>query len=171
MEMILTPKIEAGAKANLMTSQNLSPDAKRLFDEYIRADNAGEDADLSKFTDLVDADRASALCAFVLERLDDEKAEDIIAIDLEGKSEIAEAMIIASGRSGRHVSGVSEKIQRSLKSIGYKDLRIQGRPACDWVLVDAGDIIIHLFRPEVREFYNLERIWSEAARAPAVESQ
>jgi len=106
------------------------------------------------------------LLDYVLARLEEEKAGDIVSISLEGKSEIADTMVIASGRSARHVSAVADKLLQSLKQAGMQDIKVEGQPACDWVLIDAGDVIIHLFRPEVREFYNLERIWSETARAP-----
>lgn len=109
--------------------------------------------------------RLDALREYILARLDDEKAEDIKTIDLAGKSEIADTMIIASGRSARHVGAIANKIQMAFKNARVLDSKVEGQPACDWVLIDAGDIIVHLFRPEVREFYNLERIWSEAARA------
>ncbi|MEL6379962.1 MAG: ribosome silencing factor [Pseudomonadota bacterium] len=102
---------------------------------------------------------------YLLARLEEEKTADITPISLDGKSEIADTMIIASGRSARHVSATADKILRSLKEAGLKEVKVEGKPACDWVLIDAGDVILHLFRPEVREFYNLERIWSEAARA------
>ncbi len=120
---------------------------------------------------LTGKERINALRSYILDRLDDEKAEDIVMIDLDGKSEIADAMIIASGRSARHVSAIANKIQQALKHTGIPDSKIEGQPACDWVLVDAGDIIVHLFRPEVRDFYNLERIWSEAARAPVASGE
>ncbi len=115
--------------------------------------------------------RIKALRAYILERLDDEKAENITTIDLAGKSEIADTMIIASGRSARHVGALAHKVQLAFKEAGVLDSKIEGQPACDWVLLDAGDIIVHMFRPEVREFYNLERIWSEAARAPVSAEQ
>ena len=107
-----------------------------------------------------------ALRSYILARLDEEKVSDVVSISLEGKSEIADTMVIASGRSARHVSASADKLVQSLKQAGLQDMKVEGQPACDWVLIDAGDVIIHLFRPEVREFYNLERIWSETARAP-----
>ena len=104
-----------------------------------------------------------------LKILDDDKAEDIIALDLEGKTSLADVMLIASGRSHRHVGAIADHLRRRLKELGVKDLRVEGAPHCDWVLIDAGDLIVHVFRPEVREFYNLERIWApealQAARA------
>lgn len=94
--------------------------------------------------------------------LEDSKAEDIITIDLEGKSALADAMIIASGRSHRHVSAVADHVQRALKEAGVGSPRIEGLPHADWVLIDTGDVIIHLFRPEVRSFYNMEKLWDDS---------
>lgn len=102
---------------------------------------------------------AAQLAKLVLDRLDDDKAENIIEIDLIGKSSVADAMIIASGRSARHVGALADHILRSLKEVGVGRARVEGLPNCDWVLIDAGDVVVHIFRPEVREFYNLERIW------------
>lgn len=96
----------------------------------------------------------------ILKRLDDEKAQDITFIDLRGKSSITDALIVASGRSHRHVGAVADHVLRTLKDGGYGRGRVEGLPACDWVLIDAGDLVIHLFRPEVRAYYNLEKIWS-----------
>lgn len=91
--------------------------------------------------------------------LDDSKAEDIVVIDLEGKSSISDYMIIASGRSTRQVSAMAEHLIEKLKSVGVKGISVEGLAQGDWVLIDAGDIIVHLFRPEVREFYGLEKMW------------
>ncbi len=105
--------------------------------------------------------------------LDDAKAEDIISLDLAGKTSLADAMIIASGRSDRHVGAIADRVAFALKERGLPPPRIEGTPVCDWVLIDAGDIIVHLFRPEVRGFYNLEKLWGlgrpqeGAAEAPA----
>lgn len=96
-----------------------------------------------------------------LASLEDSKAEDITSIDIQGKSALADYMIVASGRSQRHVSAMSEHLLRALKDAGFGNVRVEGLPAADWVLVDAGDLIIHLFRPEVREFYSLEKMWSQ----------
>ncbi|MEO0465352.1 MAG: ribosome silencing factor [Pseudomonadota bacterium] len=100
-----------------------------------------------------------SLTESVIASLEDDKAEDILVLDLEGKSTLADQMIIASGRSGRHVAALADHIQRTLKDRGGKRARIEGLPNADWVLIDTGDLIVHLFRPEVREFYDLERIW------------
>ncbi len=97
----------------------------------------------------------------ILEALDDNKAEDIVTIDLEGKSAIADFMIIASGRSSRHVVGLSNHITEALAKGGFNKAKFDGKENGDWVLGDAGDVIIHLFRPEVREFYNIEKIWCD----------
>jgi ribosome-associated protein len=96
----------------------------------------------------------------VLERLEEMKAEDIVTIDLTGKSSIADFMVVASGRSNRHVGSVSDDVVEHLKNAGLKNIRIEGQPHCDWVLVDAGDVIVHVFRPEVRDFYAIEKMWA-----------
>ena len=93
-------------------------------------------------------------------RLDDDKVQDIVLIDLKGKSPVADSMIIASGRSHRHVGALADHILRALKDAGCGRARVEGLPHCDWVLIDTGDLIIHLFRPEVRSFYNIEKIWA-----------
>jgi ribosome-associated protein len=96
----------------------------------------------------------------VLDSLDDMKAEDIVTIDLTGKTSIADTMVVASGRSNRHVGSIADEIVEQLKKAGARDLRVEGQPHCDWVLIDAGDVIVHVFRPEVRAFYNLEKMWA-----------
>ena len=95
----------------------------------------------------------------VLASLDDAKAEDIIAIDIAGKSVLGDHMVIASGRSHRHVGAIADRLVGDLKRAGLGPVRVEGLPHCDWVLVDLGDIIVHIFRPEVRGFYNLEKMW------------
>ncbi len=99
----------------------------------------------------------------ILTSLEDDKAEDILSIDVKGKSSVADVIIVASGRSARHVGALADHVLRKLKEAGAQHVRAEGMPACDWVLVDAGDVIVHLFRPEVRSFYNIERIWSAPA--------
>lgn len=100
------------------------------------------------------------LARLVAQQLDDDKAENILTIPLAGKSPMADAMIVASGRSARHVAAIADHVSRKLKEAGAGTVRVEGLPNADWVLIDAGDVIVHIFRPEVREFYNLERIWS-----------
>jgi len=95
-----------------------------------------------------------------MSRLDDDKAQDIVLIDLKGKSPMADSMIVASGRSHRHVGALADHVLRALKDGGHGRARVEGLPHCDWVLIDAGDVVVHLFRPEVRTFYNIEKIWS-----------
>jgi ribosome-associated protein len=97
----------------------------------------------------------------ILEALEDNKAEDIVTISLQGKSSLADYMIIASGRSSRHVVGLSNHITEALAKAGMNKTKFEGKDNGDWVLGDNGDIIIHLFRPEVREFYNIEKIWCD----------
>lgn len=100
------------------------------------------------------------MLGLVLDTLDDAKAEDVVSIDLTGKSSIGDYMVVASGRSHRQVGAIADRILRRLKELGYGRARVEGLPQCDWVLIDTGDIIIHIFRPEVRSFYNLEKMWS-----------
>jgi ribosome-associated protein len=96
----------------------------------------------------------------VLDILDDAKAEDVVSIDIKGKTSIGDQMVVASGRSQRHVGAVADHLIRKLKEKGFGRARVEGLPHCDWVLIDTGDVIVHIFRPEVREFYNLEKMWS-----------
>ena len=88
------------------------------------------------------------------------KAEDTLTIDLREKSSLADTMVVTSGRSNRHVGSVADRVLENLRKAGVKNLRVEGMPHCDWVLIDAGDVIVHVFRPEVREFYNLEKMWA-----------
>jgi len=104
--------------------------------------------------------RINAVEDLILSRLDDDKAQDVVYIDLKGKSPVADGLIVASGRSGRHVGAMADHLLRALKDAGYGKCRVEGMPSADWVLIDAGDVIVHLFRPEVRSFYNIEKIWS-----------
>jgi ribosome-associated protein len=96
----------------------------------------------------------------VLHKLDEAKAEQIVTVDLTGKSSVADTMVVASGRSNRHVNAIADQVVEELGKHGQKNIRIEGVPQCDWVLVDSGDVIVHVFRPEVRSFYNLEKLWS-----------
>jgi ribosome-associated protein len=102
---------------------------------------------------------ADRLHALVLSQLDDDQAQDLVTIPLAGKSSIADHMVIASGRSTRQVAAMAQKLGEKIKQGGFGNARIEGLPAADWVLIDAGDVVVHLFRPEVRSFYNLERMW------------
>ena len=99
------------------------------------------------------------LLAAVHRSLEDAKAEDSAFIDLKGKTALADAMIVATGRSTVHVGAIADRVIKACKAAGLPAPRVEGLPQCDWVLVDAGDLIIHIFRPEVRQFYNLEKMW------------
>ncbi len=103
---------------------------------------------------------AQATLRTVLASLDDMKAEDTLSIDLTGKSALADTMVVSSGRSHRHVGSIADRIVKDLGEAGVKNIRVEGMPHCDWVLIDAGDVIVHVFRPEVRAFYNIEKMWA-----------
>jgi ribosome-associated protein len=119
-------------------------------------DDTGEDGPRQEALPVGSTPLETALLA----KLDEDKAQDIVLIDLKGKSPMADAMIVASGRSHRHVGALADHLQRLLKEQGQGKAKVEGLPHCDWVLIDAGDVIVHLFRPEVRTFYNIEKIWA-----------
>lgn len=112
-------------------------------------------------------DSLSHAVQIALTSLEDSKAEDIVSIDIQGKSPLADYMIVASGRSHRHVSAVADHLIRAFKGAGFGSARVEGLSGADWVLIDAGDIVVHVFRPEVREFYNIEKMW----QAPDLEDE
>jgi len=101
-----------------------------------------------------------ALADALVTSLEDDKAEDLVRIDLSGKSSLADTMILASGRSARHVGALADHLAKKVKELTGRPASIEGMPNADWVLLDLGDVIVHLFRPEVRSFYNLEKIWA-----------
>ncbi|MDJ0629805.1 MAG: ribosome silencing factor [Rhodobacter sp.] len=103
----------------------------------------------------------------ILSSLEDDKAEDVVSISLKGKSEIADFMVICSGRSTRQVAAISEKLTDRLKQAYGMSCKVEGKETGDWVLIDAGDVIVHVFRPEVREFYQLEKMWMSPGEAVA----
>jgi ribosome-associated protein len=107
---------------------------------------------------------AEEILRLVLTRLDDMKAEDTLTIDLRDKSTIGDYMVVASGRSQRHVGSVADRVVEDLHKVGVA-ARVEGVPYCDWVLIDASDVIVHVFRPDVRAFYNLEKMWSASRPA------
>ena len=106
---------------------------------------------------------ADEVLALVLQSLDDDKAEDVVQIDLRGRSSVADHMVICSGRSSRQVAAIAEKLMERLKEKFRLSARSEGRETGDWVLIDSGDVVVHIFRPEVREFYQLERMWQVPA--------
>lgn len=110
-----------------------------------------------------DAVKPQGALELILAQLDDAKAEQIISIPLDDRRAVADAVVVASGRSNRHVGAIADQLMQKLKEKGYRDIRIEGMPQCDWVLVDAGDVVVHIFRPEVRSFYNLEKLLSSHA--------
>jgi len=112
-------------------------------------------------------DSVSRAIKTVLASLEDSKAENIVSIDIQGKSSLGDYMVIASGRSHRHVSAVADHLLKALKDAGLGNARVEGLAGADWVLIDSGDIIVHVFRPEVRDFYNLEKMW----QAPDLEEE
>ena len=109
-----------------------------------------------------DADKTLKL---ILSRLDDMKAEETVTIDLRGRSAFSDYMVVTSGRANRHVGAIAENVTKGLKETGIKSIHVEGLPNCDWVLIDSGDVIVHVLRPEVREFYNLERLWTQSPAA------
>jgi ribosome-associated protein len=104
--------------------------------------------------------KVAALHSLVLRSLDDDQAQDVVTIPLTGKSNIADHMVIASGRSTRQVASMAQKLGEKIKQELGRSVRVEGLPVADWVLIDADDVIVHIFRPEVRSFYNLERMWA-----------
>nr|WP_258571128.1 ribosome silencing factor [Flavimaribacter sediminis] len=122
------------------------------------AQSKGSIADISS---TVMESGAAALHALklVLASLEESKSEDVVSIDITGKSALGDYMVVASGRSSRHVTAICDHLLRDMKSAGYGNLRVEGLSTGDWVLIDTGDIIIHVFRPEIREFYNIEKLW------------
>ncbi|MEQ9662110.1 MAG: ribosome silencing factor [Parasphingopyxis sp.] len=114
-----------------------------------------------------DAQEAEDLHKLILQSLDDDQAQEVTSIPLAGKSSIADYMVVASGRSTRHVAAVAEKLAERIKAETGRPVRIEGLPTADWVLIDANDVVVHLFRPEVRSFYNLERMWGFGDAAEA----
>jgi ribosome-associated protein len=107
---------------------------------------------------------AEEILSLVLARLDDMKAAETLTIDLRGKSSIGDYMVVSSGRSQRHVGSVADRVVEDLHKAGVRT-RVEGMPHCDWVLIDAGDVVVHVFRPEVRDFYNLEKMWASGKTA------
>lgn len=101
----------------------------------------------------------------VLASLEDDKAEDIVSIDLRGRSDVADYMVVCSGRSSRQVAAIADKLADRLKTEQGIHCKMEGKEAGDWVLIDAGDVIVHVFRPEVREFYQLEKMWMPSPRS------
>lgn len=156
-----------GAAAHLKAALKVVDEDGALRDAPTKRDGETPNSAPKSLAGLSDQERSRTILELILAELDDDKAEAIVTIPLAGKSDIADAMVIATGRSQRHVGAIADKVARRLKEAGLGRVRVEGAPACDWVLIDAEDVIAHIFRPEVRRFYNLEKVWSEAAHAPA----
>ena len=156
MEPIAPIHSEDGAEDG--HDEDLSDDSAEDFPLF-SADDGGDDASNFDRQGVVPTGTTPLEIA-LLSKLDDDKAQDIVLIDLRGKSPMADSMIVASGRSHRHVGALADHLLRTLKEQGLGRAKVEGLPHCDWVLIDAGDVIVHLFRPEVRMFYNIEKIWA-----------
>ena len=154
-------KAKTAAKPNVVAKPKTAPKAKPAAKAFAPIKI---EAPKSKFHS------DQPLLKIVMAQLEDAKAEDIIAINLDGKTAIADNMVVASGRSNRHVGAIADQLVEKLKEAGHRHIRVEGMDQCDWVLVDAVDVVVHLFRPEVRSFYNLEKLWSEhSPQEPAAE--
>lgn len=139
-----------GARANRQLAER---DATLILNPHTAA--AQIDAKLP-----VDGPSANSLSKIIIDGLADAKAEDIVTIELSGKTILADRMIIASGRSSTHVGAIADRVMKACRDAGFPPLKVEGMPLCDWVLLDARDAIVHIFRPDVRQFYNLEKMWS-----------
>jgi ribosome-associated protein len=113
---------------------------------------------------------AEVLLQIIVEGLEDAKAEDIVSIDLSGRTTLADRMIVASGRSSVHVGAIADRVVKACRDAGYPSPKVEGMPLCDWVLLDAQNAIVHIFRPDVRRFYNLEKMWSADRPGEAAKS-
>lgn len=132
--------------------------AERIFSPACKQYNIGGNPILTHDTHGLSDE--TALKNFIEKSLSDDKASDIEVIDLHGQTALADYIIVASGTSSRHISSMAEKLRDRLSARGIKDIRTEGLTQANWVVLDAGDVIVHLFRPEVREFYNIEKMWS-----------
>ena len=131
--------------------------------------NKGDDMNRASQSDPVgEGGNSQQLVDVITTCLDDAKGEEIVSIDLTGKTTIADAMIIASGRSKRHVGAIADKLIKLLKKRGQKGIKIEGQEVGEWVLLDVGEVIVHIFQPDIRDFYNLEKMWS--AERPEIAS-
>jgi ribosome-associated protein len=149
-----------GDKEISLSAQNLDSSVQPQSQSGVQAPTTtGEKSPKSQSTTMLD---------LVLTCLDDDKAEEIVSINLEGKSAIADHMVVASGRSQRHVGALADHLTRRMKEEGLGNARVEGLPQADWVLIDGGDVIVHIFRPEVREFYKLEKMWSADVTAERI---
>lgn len=134
------------------------PSKRRVFTLRLNALNQ-ESSGLAPRRAQSAAAASASLHRLIVDTLDDAKADDIVSIELAGKSSLGDYMIVASGRSQRHAGAIADRLLEKLKEKGIRDTKVEGMPLCDWVLIDAGDVIVHIFRPEARAFYNIEKMW------------
>ena len=153
----IDPVRDEDGQDDTASNEDLSDDSAADFPLFSADDDDADDRDVPQG---VLPTGSTPLENAILAKLDDDKAQDIVLIDLKGKSPMADTMIVASGRSHRHVGALADHLQRTIKDHGLGRTKVEGLPHCDWVLIDAGDVIVHLFRPEVRMFYNIEKIWA-----------
>jgi ribosome-associated protein len=156
------PTASPGAQDSYSPSLDANDDELLTPAEVLEADGSSpgpQSADDFNHTPSFGGD-PEGLLALIQEKLEDDQAQDIVVIDLKDKSPLADYIVVASGRSQRHVGAIADHLQRGLKDAGLGRPSVEGLPQADWVLIDAGDVIIHLFRPEVRAFYRIEQIWS-----------
>lgn len=149
-------------KAPAKTSAAAKAAPKAVIPKKVASPNALSKAAKKSAAVAVVRDSATETLDLVLARLEDMKAEETVTIDLRGKSAFSDYMVVTTGRSNRHVGAVAENVAKGLKEAGQKKLHVEGLTNCDWVLIDTGEVILHVFRPEVREFYNLERLWAQS---------
>ena len=142
-----------------------SPGTTILSEEYTLSPDSTAAQSAAKTPPLTEG-RSDEILELILKSLDDDKAEDVVQIDLRGKSSVADWMIVCSGRSTRQVGAIAEKLADRLKTTLGRTARTEGKTQGDWVLLDAGDVIVHIFRPEVREFYQLEKMWQDPGAEP-----
>ena len=152
---VKTPRTKAAATPKTAKSPAASP-AKSAAKSAASKKTAAKSAAAAP---KAEAQAPSDILALAAHALEEMKAEETIIIELEGKTSLADQMIITSGRSSRHVGSIADEVVKSMKDAGYGTPRVEGVPHCDWVLIDCGDVIVHVFRPEVRQFYNLEKMW------------
>lgn len=150
-----------------MVGRATGPAEDSALSEAIAADVTDTATSARSSGDTADKLGSSKLHTLILESLEDDVAQEIVSISLSGKSSEADTMVVATGRSNRHVSAIAEKLMDRLKHQAGVVARAEGREQADWVLIDAGDVIVHIFRPEVREFYQLEKMWLPAPDAVA----
>lgn len=146
------------SSAGALTARSKEDDVLSFDTAAVATAQNGAGMSAARTTDLSDA-----ILALILETLDSEKAEDIVQIDLRGRSSMGDHMVICSGRSSRQVAALSEKLVEKIKTTYGFTAKVEGKDTGDWVLIDTGDVVVHVFRPEVRDFYQLEKMWMPAA--------